>query len=71
MTRKKSAIYLEVEQIEEIQRLSKLTRVPQSAYIREAIDDLLAKYRDVLQKKTFIVGTAALAAKSTKRKSDH
>ncbi len=38
--------YITREQREALQRLSTRTRVRQSDYIREAIDDLLAKYRD-------------------------
>lgn len=37
--------YITREQREALQRLSTQTRVRQSEYIREAIDDLLAKYR--------------------------
>jgi hypothetical protein len=31
-------------------QLSKITRVPQAAYFREAVEDLLRKYEDVLSK---------------------
>jgi hypothetical protein len=33
------------EQIDRLRELSKRTRVAQSEYLREAVDDLLAKYR--------------------------
>ena len=35
--------------VKQLQLLSKLTRVPQSVYLREALDDLLRKY-SVLRK---------------------
>jgi Ribbon-helix-helix domain len=36
--------YYEPGVVKQLQLLSKLTRVPQSAYLREALDDLLRKY---------------------------
>jgi predicted DNA-binding protein len=36
--------------IEQLKRLSDLTRVPQAAYMREALEDLLNKYSGVLRK---------------------
>ncbi len=42
------SIYMTEEQIEAIKRLSKKTHVPQSVYIRQAIDLLLEKYSDQL-----------------------
>jgi hypothetical protein len=36
--------YYDPTAVKHLQLLSKLTRVPQSAYLREALDDLLRKY---------------------------
>ena len=36
------------EQVEALRELSRKTRVAQSEYLREAVEDLLAKYRGVL-----------------------
>ena len=36
--------YYEPGAVKQLQLLSKLTRVPQSVYLREALDDLLRKY---------------------------
>lgn len=33
------------DQVEKLRELSRRTRVAQSEYLREAVDDLLAKYR--------------------------
>ena len=45
-------IYLDPEKHEQLQRLSELTRVPQAAYLREALDGLLKKYTGTLRKAT-------------------
>ena len=37
-------IYLDVEQIERLRKLSVRTRVPQAVYIREGIDLVLSKH---------------------------
>lgn len=39
------------EQVEALRELSRRTRVAQSEYLREAVDDLLAKYNAVLGSK--------------------
>ena len=36
--------------IEQLKKLSDITRVPQAAYLREALDDLLKKYAGTLRK---------------------
>ena len=41
--------YYEPTAVKHLRLLSKLTRVPQSVYLREALDDLLRKY-SVLRK---------------------
>ena len=41
--------YYDLAAVKHLQLLSKLTRVPQSVYLREALDDLLRKY-SVLRK---------------------
>lgn len=38
--------------VERLRALSEMTRVPQSAYLREALDDLLKKYAGTLRKAT-------------------
>ncbi len=42
--------YLPPELAEQLRELSQMTRVPQAAYFREAIEDLLRKYEEVLSK---------------------
>lgn len=42
--------YYSADSVAQLRKLSDLTRVPQSAYLREALDDLLAKYASVLRK---------------------
>ena len=42
--------YFAPEAVAQLRKLSDLTRVPQSAYLREALDDLLVKYASVLRK---------------------
>lgn len=50
VTKRKSYMaYLDQEAVEALKKLSTITRVPASEYVREAIDDLLAKYKDVLK----------------------
>ena len=46
-----NTVYLEEEQVERLMRLSKMTRVPQAVYIREAIDIALAKHEKRLKGK--------------------
>lgn len=41
--------YYSPDSVAKLRKLSDLTRVPQSAYLREALDDLLAKYAHVLR----------------------
>jgi len=42
-------IYIKDEQLEALKRLSEKTKVPQSVYVREALDMLLEKYSDQLE----------------------
>ena len=42
-------MYLEGEQLDALKRLSKKTKVPQSVYVREALDMLLEKYSEQLK----------------------
>lgn len=51
MTQKKVArtIYIKDEQLEALKRLSEKTKVPQSVYVREALDMLLEKYSEQLK----------------------
>lgn len=43
--RKKVMTYLDHEQADALKKLSEKTRVPTAAYIREAVDMLLKKYK--------------------------
>ena len=51
MAQKKVArtIYIKDEQVEALKRLSEKTKVPQSVYVREALDMLLEKYSEQLR----------------------
>lgn len=51
MANKKVArtIYIKDEQMEALKRLSEKTKVPQSVYVREALDMLLEKYSEQLK----------------------
>ena len=51
MSQKKIArtIYIKDEQMEALKRLSEKTKVPQSVYVREALDMLLEKYSEQLK----------------------
>ena len=42
--------YYSPEAVKRLRTLSALTRVPQAAYLREALDDLLKKYAAILRK---------------------
>ena len=42
-------IYIGDEQMEALKRLSEKTKVPQSVYVREALDMLLEKYSEQLK----------------------
>jgi hypothetical protein len=42
--------YYSPEAFEQLQRLAKVSRVTQSVYLREALDDLLKKYAGALRK---------------------
>lgn len=52
MASKRAAILLNLDtaKMAALKRLSESTRVPMAAYMREAVDDLLAKYAKVLKK---------------------
>lgn len=42
--------YYEPDAVQQLKKLSETTRVPQAAYLREALDDLLKKYAATLRK---------------------
>lgn len=42
--------YYDPDAVQRLKSLSETTRVPQSAYLREALDDLLKKYAGTLRK---------------------
>lgn len=42
--------YYESEAVQRLKTLSKATRIPQAAYLREALDDLFKKYAGTLRK---------------------
>ncbi len=48
--RKRMTFWMEPGQIEGLKTLHEVTRIPQAVLMREAIDDLLSKYREELQK---------------------
>ncbi len=45
------SLYMEIEQIERLKKLSAQTRVPQAAYVREGIDYVLNKHSEKRRKK--------------------
>lgn len=45
-----TSLYLPTETLERLQQLSKRTRVPMAAYLREAVDDLLKKHEEPKKK---------------------
>ena len=51
MSQKKVArtMYIKDEQMEALKKLSERTKVPQSVYVREALDMLLEKYSEQLK----------------------
>ncbi len=51
MAQKKVArtIYIKDEQMEALKKLSEKTKVPQSVYVREALDMVLEKYSEQLK----------------------
>ena len=42
--------YYDPEAVQRLKALSEATRIPQAAYLREALDDLLKKYAATLRK---------------------
>ena len=42
-------VYLDLEQVERLKKLSEKTRVPQAAYIREALNRILQKHEELLR----------------------
>lgn len=42
--------YYDPDAVQRLKALSEATRVPQAAYLREALDDLLRKYAGALRK---------------------
>lgn len=42
--------YYAPDAVQRLKALSEVTRVPQSAYLREALDDLLKKYAGAIRK---------------------
>jgi hypothetical protein len=42
--------YYEPETVQKLKALSEVTRIPQAAFLREALDDLLKKYAGTLRK---------------------
>ena len=59
-------LYLDPEKHEQLLRLSQLTRVPMAVFAREALDDLLDKYADILERQGAL-GQARTATKSPRR----
>jgi predicted DNA-binding protein len=46
-----TSLYIDPEAHEALKQLSKETRVPAAVYLREAVDDLLRKYRVKVRKR--------------------
>ena len=44
------SVYLDLEQVERLKRLSDKTRVPQAVYIREGLDLVMSKHEKRLKK---------------------
>ena len=44
------SVYLDIEQVERLKRLSAKTRVPQAVYIREGLDLVMSKHEKRLKK---------------------
>jgi len=42
--------YYDAVAVQQLKKLSEVTRVPQAAYLREALEDLLKKYATTLRK---------------------
>ena len=59
MVKIKTALFLELEQAQFLKELSRLTRVPMGVLVREAVTDLLVKYRSTLRKKAFDINPVA------------
>jgi len=51
MTKKLTTIYLDIEQLERLNKLSSMTKTTKSKYIREAFDLVLKKYEKELKRK--------------------
>jgi len=49
MAKKLTTLYLDVELIERLNKLSAKTRVPRAVYIRDAIDLVLKKYEKAIR----------------------
>jgi predicted DNA-binding protein len=47
-----TSVYLPLETLERLQELSKRSRIPMAAYMREAVEDLLKKYEEPKKKNT-------------------
>jgi hypothetical protein len=50
MTKKLTTIYLDIEQLERLNKLSSMTKITKSAYIREAFDLVLKKYENEINR---------------------
>ena len=44
------SVYLDIEQVERLKKLSEKTRVPQAVYIREGLDLVMNKHEKQLKK---------------------
>ncbi len=44
------SVYLDVDQVERLKKLSEKTRVPQAVYIREGLDLVMSKHEKNLKK---------------------
>jgi predicted transcriptional regulator len=62
-----TSIYLDPPVAAALRKLSEHTRVPQSVYLREALDDLLRKYQPVMVQRELQVATAPIDFKQLER----
>lgn len=66
----RSSVFLEEEKTEELRKLSYFTRISMATYIREGIDLVLDKYKDVIRRAEREGKEGAEGGKNMKREID-
>ena len=61
------SVYLDIEQVERLKRLSSKTRVPQAVYIREGLDLVMTKHEKRIKKDKTARKTKRVESRSLKR----